>query len=372
MKKSTGILILLSFFVIILVLVGLFVALVVFLMQGSTPNFIGSSKRVALVRVEGVIYDAEDWIDQIEEYQEDSSVRAIVLRVDSPGGAVGPSQDLYNAVLEAGRKKVVVSSFASVAASGGYYVACGSSRIISAPGTLTGSIGVYSKFLQAKDLMEKIGIQYETVKAGKYKDFGSMDRELTPEEREMMQGVIDDTYHQFVEAVMKGRKENLRRLLHEWDEEDYIANHPYRNIDSEDNYYPFTEDVRRIIKGFQSKKERYEARFAREDIEDSTQTMDESKTLEPDEKTLLSLARALAEGKIYTGRQAGEIGLVDKIGSLDDAIDLAADLAGIQGEPTVVEKKERELSWLDLLTQSLVKAIMDRQSNSPLQYRFSY
>jgi len=167
MKKSTGLLLFFSFLVMVVIMVGLFVTLMILVLQGTTPNLLGS-KRLALVRVESAIYDAQRWIDQIKHFQEDDSIKGIVLRVESPGGAVGPSQDLYEAIRKAQTEhgKIVVASFGSLAASGGYYIACSADRIVASPGTLTGSIGVYAKFPVAKELMEKIGDDYQTNKAG--------------------------------------------------------------------------------------------------------------------------------------------------------------------------------------------------------------
>ncbi len=395
MKKSTGILILLTFFIVIIILIGLIVTLAVVVMKGSTPNFLGG-KRVALVRIEGVLYDVEDWVDQIRDYGKDSSIAAIVTRVDSPGGAVTPSQELYDALRDVREKhnKIVVASFGSVAASGGYYAVCDADKIVSSQGTLTGSIGVYSKFLQAKELLEKIGLDYETIKAGKYKDFGSMERELEPYEREMMQGVIDDTYMQFIEAVVEGRKQSFEKLLLE------------KSID-EMNGYPFTEDVVDLIKRVQQKKDYYktehqsvqsesvdEATGALEiadvtmaeatqsatsagEIQNATEIREKLKDIENlnfgvSEDTIVLYAKSIAQGKIYTGRQAHSIGLVDEIGTLEDAIKLAASLAGLEGEPTVVEKVKRELSWFDLLTKGLMALTDQGKVRSPLQYRFPY
>ncbi len=371
MKKSTGILLLLTFLIVVVVVVGLFAAMMVFMLQGSTPNLLGS-KRIALVRVEGVIYDAEDWIDQVQDYQEDSSVEAIVLRVESPGGAVGPSQDLYEALVKAQEEygKIVVASFGSVAASGGYYVACNADQIVSAAGSMTGSIGVYAKFPVAKDLMDKIGFTYDTVKAGEYKDFGSMERGLSDKEREMMQGVIDDTYEQFVEAVMKGRKYPFSDLMNKWD-------------DATDVKYPFSQDVVDIIHKY--KRELPEEDeissivvsdtvvsdtvvSASDDISDVTAVKIDPI---PDDEMLLAFTRAVSEGKVYTGRQAMKVGLVDKLGSLEDAIKLAAEMSGISGEPTVIERKKREITLLDYLSEGLSN-ITRNQTHSPLQYRFPY
>jgi signal peptide peptidase SppA len=246
MKKSTGFLIILSFFLVLFLLIGIFVGLIFYMMQGTTPNLLRQS-RVALVRVEGVIFDAKNWLDQIKQYQEDDTIRAIILQIDSPGGAVGPSQELYDAVIKAREEhnKIVVAYFASVAASGGYYAGVGADYIVSSPGCMTGSIGVYARFLQAQELMEKIGVEYETVKAGDYKTAGSMDREMTPEEREMFQSVIDDTYAQFVEAVVDGRKQQLSRLIMNWKPEQQKSG------------YPFTDKVVDIITRYQSERQAY-------------------------------------------------------------------------------------------------------------------
>lgn len=370
MKKSTGILLLLTFLCLVVMAIGLFVAAMVFILQGTTPNLLGS-KRLALIRVEGLIYDAKNWVDQVKEYQEDSTIRGIVLRVESPGGAIDPSQELFEALKKAQEEygKIVVASFGSVAASGGYYIACGADKIVSSPGSLTGSIGVYSKFPIAKELMEKIGITYETVKAGEYKDFGAMERGLTEKEREMMQAVIDDSYDQFVEAVLEGRRDSFIALFNSW-------NNPSPR-------YPFTPDTVEILRQYQKNRPTppipaspvlasatpSEA-TAGVTIEDATP--EKSTEPSPDEKTLYTFAKSIAEGKVYTGRQALQVGLVDQIGTLEDAIQLAADLTGIRGEPTIVERKERKFGLLDFLTQGLSRLVQTQQTHSPIQYRFPY
>lgn len=372
MKKGTGIFLLIAFFFFVVVVLALFVTVVVLLMQDTTPNLL-RSHRLALVRIEGVIYDAEEWIDQIKEYQEDSSIKGIVLRIDSPGGAVGPSQDLYQAVVDAQKKykKIVVASFGSIAASGGYYVACNADKIVSTPGTLTGSIGVYAKFPVMKELFEKIGIGYQTVKAGEYKDAGSMEKGLTEKEEMMMQGVIDDTYDQFVEAVYQGRKKSLNDVMMNWDEDP-----PFE--------YPLTSDVVEIIQQFQRERDRqaiHRQTIQSETIAGATvaASTDTSPAplpaLKPEEETVQRLARSIAEGKIYTGRQAKSLGLVDELGTLEDAINLAAKLAGISGEPTVVERKKRQIGILDLLTESLVylrQQLKQQSHHSMLEYKFPY
>jgi protease-4 len=244
-------------------------------------------ERVALVKIEGVLITSDDTIAEIREYADDTSVKAIVIRIDSPGGGVVASQEIYNAVLSARKagKKVVIS-MGSVAASGGYYVAAAGDRIVANPGTLTGSIGVKMEFANLEKLLEKIGIKGMVVKAGEYKDMGSPFREMSPEEHRLLQSVIDDVHSQFIEAVAKGRS------------------------------LPETD------------------------------------------------VRPIADGRIFTGRQALELKLVDQLGDLEDSIQAAAELAGIKGKPKVIRKerkfplleyfKEEAASWLSgVLARSL-------------------
>ena len=332
------------------------------------------------------------------------SIRALVLYIDSPGGLVSPSQELYQSVvdLRTEYRKVVVASFGSVAASGGYYAACGADMIVSAPGTLTGSIGVYMKLWQAQDLLDKIGVAAETIRAGDYKEWGGLDRPLTDKERRMLQSVADDTYAQFVEAVHDGRKARFLEIL---------QTDPKRvreAIISENGEirYPFSEEFIDIIEKYHSaipaKTERNRQteragptgetrRATRETVTSPTAplsatpdtvvsatgesvTRPETKKPRPpaavEERLLKALAYNVADGKVYTGRQALELGLVDKIGTLDDAIEIAARLAGIRGEPHVVETKPLKPSILDLLTKGLAHAT--GEVHPPLQYRMPY
>ncbi len=165
------------------------------------------SGRVALVRIEGVLVTSDNVVDELRDYAEDSSIKAIVIRIDSPGGGVVPSQEIYNAVKYAKKEgKKVVVSMGSVAASGGYYVASAADKIVANPGTLTGSIGVKMEFANFEKLLEKIGVQGMVVKSGEYKDIGSPFRAMTGPEQKLLQGVIDDVQSQFVSAVAEGRK----------------------------------------------------------------------------------------------------------------------------------------------------------------------
>ncbi len=161
--------------------------------------------KVGVLPVTGIIADSEPTVEQLKKFAKDDSVKAIVLRINSPGGGVGPSQEIYQEIRKLRGKKPVVSSMGAVAASGGYYIACGSQKIYANPGTITGSIGVIMQFVNVKELIEKIGIKGMVVKSGERKDAGSPLRDMTPEEREYLQGVIDNVHLQFVRAVAEGR-----------------------------------------------------------------------------------------------------------------------------------------------------------------------
>lgn len=165
-----------------------------------------SGDKVAVLPVTGLIADSESTIEQLKKFAKDESVKAIVLRINSPGGGVGPSQEIYEEVKKLKGKKVVVASMGALAASGGYYIACAAQKIYANPGTITGSIGVILQFVNVKDLIEKIGLKGMVVKSGPFKDIGSPVREMKTEERELLQGVIDNVHSQFVAAVAEGRQ----------------------------------------------------------------------------------------------------------------------------------------------------------------------
>lgn len=163
-------------------------------------------EKVAVVRIEGPIMDSKNTIDEIKGYLKDPSIKALVLRVDSPGGAVVPSQEIYEEVKKAALKKKVIVSMGSVAASGGYYISAPADRIIANPGTLTGSIGVIMEIPNIEGLMNKIGVKTEVIKSGRHKDIASAFRKMGKEERLILQGVLDDVHEQFIKAVSEGRK----------------------------------------------------------------------------------------------------------------------------------------------------------------------
>ena len=165
--------------------------------------------KVAVIDITGVISRTETIIDQIHQYRDDQAIKAIVLRINSPGGSVAPVQEIYSELKKL--EKPIVASMGSIAASGGYYIAAIADEILANPGTLTGSIGVIMQFTKLKGLYEKIGLEQQVVKSGKFKDTGSPVRDMTDEERELLQATLDDVHNQFIDAVFEGRQAHLTR-----------------------------------------------------------------------------------------------------------------------------------------------------------------
>ncbi len=199
----------LIFFLIIIFVIAIFS----FVLTFNSNMQIG--EKVAIVRIEGVLLDSKDIIEELKKYSEDSSIKAIVLRVDSPGGGVAPAQEIYAEIVKAKAKKKIVVSMGSVAASGGYYISCPAHKIVANAGTLTGSIGVIMEIPNIEGLMQKIGVKAEVIKSGKHKDIASMFKTMTPEDRGILQSVLDDVHDQFIKAVSEARGmtvESIREL----------------------------------------------------------------------------------------------------------------------------------------------------------------
>ncbi len=229
----------------------------------------GSGDKIAIIELAGVILDAKDIVRQFKERRENNSIRGIVFRVESPGGGVVASQEIYEEVKKTRDfGKPVVVSMGSVAASGGYYVSCGATRIVANPGTLTGSVGVISEFLQLEDALEKLGVGVKTIKSGALKDAGSPTKKMNERDEKYFQDLMDDVHRQFIKVVERERK------------------------------------------------------------------------LEHDD------AIALADGRVFTGARAVSLGLVDTLGTYEDAIRILANLAGIEGEPAIVKERVRE-TWFE-------------------------
>ena len=192
--------------IILIVGVGvLFFFLIARTLVQNTP----SGDKVAIIDIVGPISRTDTIIDQIHQYRDDQAVKAIVLRINSPGGSVAPVQEIYNELKKL--EKPIVASMGSTAASGGYYIAAIADEILANPGTLTGSIGVIMQFTKLTGLYEKIGLEQQVVKSGRFKDIGSPVRDLMDEERELLQATLDDVHNQFIDAVFEGRQDHLTR-----------------------------------------------------------------------------------------------------------------------------------------------------------------
>ena len=165
-----------------------------------------SGDRVRIVRVEGPISDPRRTVERLRQASSDSQVKAVVLRIETPGGAVGASQEIYEAIRRTDSVKPVVASIVNIGASGGYYAAVGARVVFANPGSITGSIGVVTQTLDAHLLLEKIGLSQETIKSGEFKDAGSPFRAMSERERALFQAMVDDVYRQFREVVATRRK----------------------------------------------------------------------------------------------------------------------------------------------------------------------
>ena len=203
----------LQIFFIVLV-VSLFSAaaawVIVYVFKGDNAQ---TSKRVAVVKIEGLISRSEPIIKEIIKYRDDDKIKAVVLRINSPGGPISPTQEIYREVLRLKAKKPVVTSFGTLGASGGYYVACASDRILANAGTITGSISVIMQFANVRKLLDRVGVESTVIKRGRMKDMGSPLRDLTEEERKTLQEVVDSVYNQFIDVVAKARNIKKEALI---------------------------------------------------------------------------------------------------------------------------------------------------------------
>jgi protease-4 len=188
----------------LLAVFGIFILVLVFLLTGRGLVSL-KREKVGVVEIKGVIESSEEVLKELKAFAEDSTIKAILLRIDSPGGSVGASQEIWREVLRIREKKPVVASLGNVAASGAYYVACGATKILANPGTLTGSIGVVMYFTDLEELMRKIGIKTHVIKSGSYKDTGSPFRGLTLQEKDLLQGLLKVVHEQFVQAISQSR-----------------------------------------------------------------------------------------------------------------------------------------------------------------------
>src|SRR5207247_7778683 len=228
------------------------------------------SDRIQVVDVQGELLESRPILEQLKRYEDSNSIKAILLNIDSPGGGVAVSQEIYAEIkrLREKKDKTIIAYLSSTGASGAYYVACAANKIVANPGTIVGSIGVIAEWVNYADLMEWAKLKDVVFKTGEFKDTGSPSRALTENERKYFQGLIDDMYVQFLEAVASGRKLDLQEV------------------------------------------------------------------------------RSLADGRVFTGRDAKGRKLIDEIGNFQDAVDLTAKLAGISGKPRLIRLSRRRVTLL--------------------------
>ena len=286
---------------IFLLIVGGFFLLIIGLLTSSIPSEIevvtqGSGDKVGVVEVFGTIVSSSEINRQLKGYAEDNSIRAILLHINSPGGGVVASQEIYEQVRRIREEGTpVIVSMGSLAASGGYYIACGATRIVANKGTLTGSIGVIAEFLQLREALDKIGVGVKVIKSGRMKDAGSPMKDMTTEDEAYFQSLMDDVHRQFAEVVILERK------------------------------------------------------------------LDRDKVLE------------IADGRVFTGEDALVKGLIDTLGTFQDAVAITAAIAGIDGEPALVRERQRHYWWEDFGADvmSEVTALKNEILDRPvLSYRF--
>jgi len=259
-----------------------------FFSPGSGERFVSDQGDVAIIPVTGMITDAEPFLSQLDRFIERRDVRAIVVRVESPGGVVAPSQEMYEGMRRAReQEKPIVVSMGSIAASGAYYLSLGADSIVANPGTMTGSIGVLMDFPETTQLLNSLGIEFHSVTSGPYKDAGSPYEEWTEETQEYFSSIVMNTYEQFLATVAEERRMDIEQV------------------------------------------------------------------------------RPLADGRVFTGEQAVRNGLVDRLGDQYAAVHLAAEMAGISTEPTVVEAPQGTIRVWDLLFGD-VEQILGRLNQVPL------
>jgi len=178
----------------------------------SGESSFSSGDKVAVLRVEDVIIDSQIYLDSINTISKNEKVKALVVRIDSPGGAVGPSQEIYSELKELGKEIPIIASIGGVGASGGYYVACAAEKIYANPGAITGSIGVIAQFASYEKLLDWAKIDVEVIKSGEYKDVGSAFREMSEADKEYIQQLIDNVYSQFKTVVATSRELDTKQI----------------------------------------------------------------------------------------------------------------------------------------------------------------
>ncbi|HME46069.1 MAG TPA: signal peptide peptidase SppA [Syntrophorhabdales bacterium] len=276
-------------------IVIIIVILLVFLLSILRACLGKSGDRVGVVEIEGVISESRQTMEEIVRFKEDPSIKGVILRINSPGGSVGPTQEIYREVVKLKAKKKVFVSMGSVCASGGYYIAAAGEKVYANPSTITGSIGVIMQSVILEELLKKIGVKSNTIKAGELKDAGTPFREMTPEERAYLDGIVKNIHEQFIKDVAAGRKMDFEKV------------------------------------------------------------------------------KTMADGRIYTGLQAKDLGLVDSIGNFYDTVDDIKKVLAIKGKPQLVysEKPFSFSRWLFSSMSDLSKESMESFFSSPFKFLYS-
>jgi len=252
-----------------------------------------SGDGVGVLQIDGAIDDSRSVLMELKRLKEMPWVKAIVVRIDSPGGAVAPTQEIFEEIQRAKKQKPFIASMGGMATSGGYYIAAACDKIVANPGTLTGSIGVIMQLTNFEELMKKVGVKGFNIKSGANKDLGSPFQTMSPEGREILQSLVDNVYSQFVAAVAKGRGMNEAQV------------------------------------------------------------------------------RKLADGRVYSGAQAKDLGLIDQFGTLDDAVELAARRAGIEGEPAVYYSRPEQEHWWERMFMGVFGRRLPGADRAWLRYEWS-
>ena len=257
-----------------------FFAVIIFRIGAASAvsNFEGSGKKVGIVKINGPILTSDSVVSQLEKLKNRKDISAIVMRIDSPGGLVAPTQEIYEKVKSLRGVKPIISSMGSVAASGGYYIALGADTLIANPGTIVGSIGVIMNYPIATELLGKVGIKFETVKSGGLKDVGSYSREVTEADRRHLNDMVTNIHNQFIDAVNNNRSIEKSELI------------------------------------------------------------------------------KLADGRVFTGSQSKDLGLVDLLGTFEDAVSLAGSLGKIKGVPKTIQIDKKNSSLIDMFTSNIEQA----------------
>ncbi len=250
---------------------GVIVLSALFTVVSRDSHFI-RGKKVGVVEVTGVIAESRRILENLKDFREDPSIQAIVIRINSPGGAVGPAQEIYREIRKTLPKKKTVASLSSMAASGGYYIAAAADEIFASRGTITGSIGVIMSYTNLQELFEKIGLSPVVIKSGEYKDLASPVKKMSEQEEQILQDFAEEIHQQFIRDVAAGRGLAIEKV------------------------------------------------------------------------------EALSDGRIYTGEKAKSLGLIDSFGNLSDAVERAAELAGVKGKVVPVYPPEKDrFSLLEFL-----------------------